>query len=81
MNQTLVSTKYQVVIPKEVRKKIKLEPGQKLNVNVSGEQIILSPAQTSKKLNWPEDYYEKLSGIWDGVDVDKYIEEERNSWD
>ena len=82
MNQTLISTKYQVVIPKEVRKKIKLEPGQKLNVNVAGDQIILSPTQTSKKLNWPEDHLKKLKGLWKSTsDIDKYLEEEDKSWE
>lgn len=81
MMQTLVSTKYQVVIPKEARKKIKVKPGQKLNVNVSGEQIILSPAKYKKKLNWPHDYIKMLKNPWEGEDPAKYLEEERNSWD
>ncbi len=79
--QTLVNVKYQVVIPKEVRKKIKVKPGQKMNVNMAGNQIILSPTKSKKELKWPEDYYKKLGGIWKGVDIDKYMEEERNSWD
>ena len=79
--QTLISTKYQVVIPKEIRKKITVKPGQRMNVNLSGEQIILSPVKSKRKLEWPEDYYEKLKNPWEGVDIDKYIEEERNSWD
>ena len=81
MNQTLVSTKYQVVIPKEVRKKVNLKPGQKMNVNVSGEQIILSPARTKAKLNWPHDHIKKLRGIWKPEGIENYLEEERNSWD
>lgn len=80
--QTLVSTKYQVVIPKEARKKVGIKPGQKLNVNVIGNQINLSPAKNTKELNWPEDYYKKLGGIWKGAeDIDKYLEEEDKSWE
>lgn len=79
--QTLVSTKYQVVIPKEVRKKVGIKHGQKMNVSVNGDQIILSPAKSKKEWKWPDDYIEKLGGIWEGVDVDKYLDEERNSWD
>ena len=78
MAQTSVSSKYQVVIPKEVRKKIKVKPGQKMDVEVVGHQIVYSPSK--KKLNWPRDYIEKYKNPWDGVDVDKYLEEERNSW-
>ena len=81
MIQTSVSTKYQIVIPKEVRKKIKVKPGQKMNINVSGQQIILSPAKTKKKLNWPQDYIKTLKNPWEGEDPQKYLEEERNSWD
>ncbi len=81
MIQTLVSTKYQVVIPREIRKKIKIKPGQKMNVDVEGEQIVLSPTKTKKKWAWPEDHVKNLGDIWKDVDVDKYLEEERNSWD
>lgn len=83
MIQTQVSTKYQVVIPKEVRKKIKIQPGQKMNVNLNGKQIILTPAETTsdKDWKWPQDYIERLGNPWEGVDVEKYLEEERNSWD
>lgn len=79
--QTLVNVKYQVVIPKEARKKVKIKPGQRMNVNIAGDQIILSPAKSKKQLKWPEDYIKKYGDIWKGVDVDKYIDEERNSWD
>jgi len=80
MIQTSVSTKYQVVIPREIRKKIKVKPGQKMNVNISGEQIILSPAQTKKKLDWPHDHIKVLKNPWQGEDPLKYLEEERDSW-
>lgn len=80
--QTLVSTKYQVVIPKEARKKVGIKPGQKMDVNVSGSQVILSPSETKKQLSWPEDYYKKLAGIWkSSEEIDRYLEEEDKSWD
>jgi len=81
MEQTSVNIKYQVVIPKAIRKKVKVKPGQKMNVNVSGEQIILSPAPAKTKWNWPHDHIKKLGGIWKPEEIDKYLEEERNSWD
>lgn len=80
--QTLVSTKYQVVIPKEARKKLNLKPGQRMDVDVAGEKVILSLTQSKKQLNWPEDYYKKLGGIWKSAEeIDKYLEEEDKSWD
>ncbi len=32
MNTVTISTKYQVVIPKEIREKLKLKPGKKLQI-------------------------------------------------
>lgn len=80
MLQTLVSTKYQVVIPKEVRKKLQVKPGQKMNINVIGEQIILSPTSAKESWKWPQDYIKNLKDPWEGEDRDKYLELERNSW-
>ena len=81
MNQTTVSTKYQVVVPKEVRRIIKVKPGQKLNVHVFGEQIILSPTTSKKKMNWPHDHIKILKNPWANENPAKYLEKERSSWD
>lgn len=79
--QTSVNVKYQVVIPKEARKKIKIKPGQKMDVDIVGEKIVFSPAK-NKKLKWPDDYYKKLGGIWkSSKDIEKYLEEEDKSWE
>jgi AbrB family looped-hinge helix DNA binding protein len=43
MPQTVVSTKYQIVIPKEVRDKLALEKGQVLQVVVRNGVITLVP--------------------------------------
>ena len=43
MPQTVVSSKYQIVIPKEVRSKIDLEKGQVLQVVVRNGVIMLIP--------------------------------------
>lgn len=80
--QTLVNVKYQVVIPKEARKMIKIKPGQRMDVDVVGKKVILSPVETRKKLKWPEDYYKKLGGIWgSSEEIDRYLEEEDKSWE
>lgn len=76
MLQTLVSTKYQVVIPKEVRKRIKVKPGQKLDVSTSNGKIILTPQK-----KWPDDYYKELGGLLGIKNVQAYIDKERSSWD
>ncbi|MBI2326872.1 AbrB/MazE/SpoVT family DNA-binding domain-containing protein [Candidatus Curtissbacteria bacterium] len=82
MIQTSVSTKYQVVIPKEIRKKIKVKPGQKLDIDTKGNQIILSPKPGKRAWVWPDDYIKNLRGLWKNTkDIEKYLDEERNSWD
>lgn len=43
MTQTVVSSKFQIVIPKEVREKIELEKGQVLQVVVRNGVISLVP--------------------------------------
>ena len=43
MAQTTVSSKYQVVIPKEIRERLGLRPGHKLSVLDKGGVIYLLP--------------------------------------
>lgn len=50
MTYTSVSTKYQVVIPKEVRERMNLKPGQKLVIYEKGGIIHLIPDIPLKKL-------------------------------
>lgn len=39
MTTVTVSEKYQIVIPKEIREKLKLKPGQKLQIMQIGDRI------------------------------------------
>ena len=48
MTQVVVSPKYQVVIPKEVREKLSLHKGQKMTVMARGEIIIFMPVAALK---------------------------------
>ena len=50
MSAVTVSPKYQVVIPKEVRIKLGLAPGQKIQVMVYGDRIVLIPIRPTKHL-------------------------------
>ena len=71
-----LSSKYQVVIPREARKKLGLRAGDQLAVEVEGEKIILRPR--------PKNYTDYMLGlgkeIWEGIDASEYIGEERESW-
>ena len=43
MSKTKVSSKGQIVIPKEIRERLGIKPGTILNVKVEGSRIILEP--------------------------------------
>ncbi len=79
MQQVTVGTKYQIVIPKEVRRKIKgLQPGSKVSVYQSGENTL------SVDLN-PQDWVKRNAGLmkdaWKGIDTTKYLKKLRSEWD
>lgn len=50
MKTSLLSPKYQVVIPKEIRKALDLKPGQRLNVIEKDGHIELRPILTPERL-------------------------------
>ena len=47
--EVILSPKYQVVIPKEVRRQLRLKSGQKLHIIVRGESITLVPDRPLKE--------------------------------
>jgi AbrB family looped-hinge helix DNA binding protein len=59
MNTVIVSSKYQVVIPKEIREMIGLQVGTRLEIVSYGTRIELVPIQPMKK----------LKGIFKGLDT------------
>lgn len=50
MSAVTVSPKFQVVIPKDVREKMKLAPGQKMQVIPYGDRIELVPMRPLSSL-------------------------------
>jgi AbrB family looped-hinge helix DNA binding protein len=64
MDETTVSSKYQVVIPKRVRESVGLKPGQKLMVMVKQGIISLVPVLE----------LDQLHGIARGANTDGYRE-------
>ncbi len=67
MDEVTVSSKYQVVIPRRVRKAIGLAPGQKVRVILYGNRIELIP----------EVPVEELRGFLKGIDTSIEREEDR----
>lgn len=50
MSQVLVSSKYQVVIPKDIRRQFKIKPGQRLSFIATGATIRLVPSRSLSSL-------------------------------
>jgi AbrB family looped-hinge helix DNA binding protein len=50
MAAVTVSPKFQVVIPKEIRKKLGLSPGQRIQMVVYGDRIELIPVRPIKRM-------------------------------
>jgi antitoxin PrlF len=48
LDVTSLSTRGQVVIPNDIREKIKLEPGTKMIIIQEGDNILLKPIKASK---------------------------------
>jgi len=71
-----LSSKYQIVIPRQVRQRLDLRAGDGLLVEVSGKTIVLVPR--------PRSYTARLRGlhkeVWRDVDAAAYVREERKGW-
>ena len=71
-----VSAKYRITVPRIARKKLNIKKGDRLLVDVQDGVIVLIPE--------PKRYTEYLQGlhgeIWKGVDIEKYLNEERGAW-
>lgn len=71
-----VSPKYQVVIPKELRKKLGIKPSDKVLVEEIEGMIIVIPK--------PKSFTGFLKGlgkeVWEEEDATDYVRRERKSW-
>lgn len=79
MQQITVGTKYQIVIPKEIRKKIKgLKPGDKMVVqSLDNKTVAIRKADQ----NWAIRTRGIAQKAWSKLDTSKYLEDLRNEWD
>ena len=71
-----VSKRNQIAVPAIARQQLNIKSGDRLLVDIQDGIIVLIPE--------PENYTEAMAGlhrdVWDGVDVDEYINEERDAW-
>ncbi len=79
MQQVTIGARYQIVIPKGVRKKIKgLRPGIKVAVQSVDKNTITVKTRSG---SWVEHYSGIAKAAWKGIDTAKYLEDLRNEWD
>lgn len=77
MNTAKISSKYQIVIPKQARKALGLSAGDEVVVVALKDRIELVPR--------PRNYTSATLGLgkelWKGVDAVKFVREERKAWE
>lgn len=71
-----VSSKNQIAVPAEARRKLNIKSGDTLIIEVVGDQLVV--------MREPEDWAAYTEGlgkeIWEGVNVQEYIDESRGPW-
>lgn len=79
MQLVTVGSKYQIVIPKEIRKKIKsLKPGRKVGVySLDDKSIAIDPEPQT----WVDRTYGLMKDAWKDVDPAAEIEKMRDEWE
>lgn len=78
MKQVTIGTKNQIVIPKEIREKIKaLKPGRKVSIYLVDEDTVA--IKTTAK-DWLESSYGIMKKAWSQIDPIAELEKMRNEW-
>ena len=77
-----VSSKYQVVIPKSIRRQLNIKPGQHLVVTADHDTVIIKKDVSNRNVSqWIERYAGTAKGAW-GKDPARTIRQLRNTeWD
>ncbi|MGA2077079.1 MAG: AbrB/MazE/SpoVT family DNA-binding domain-containing protein [Terriglobia bacterium] len=73
MAEVTISSKNQIVIPREAREALGVKSGDKLLVIVRGKRVIV--------LQKPKSYHDAIRGMAPGLYSRDYLEKERQSWD
>lgn len=72
-----VSSRNQIAVPAKARRKLNINSGDELLVDIQDGLLIIVPK--------PKLYAKHLSGlhrdIWEGIDTKTYLERERSAWE
>lgn len=75
MENSIVSNKYQIVIPKKLRQQLGIKPGQKLHIERLGSDSLKVTTKSAL-----DKYVGSVQGVW-GDDPAKTIRKQRDEWD
>jgi AbrB family looped-hinge helix DNA binding protein len=73
MAEATLSSKNQIVIPREAREALGIKPGDRVLVVVHGNRVIV--------LEKPKSYHKAIRGMARGLYPEDYLRKERESWD
>jgi AbrB family looped-hinge helix DNA binding protein len=73
MVEATISTKNQIVIPREAREALRVKAGDRLLVVVRGDRVIV--------LEKPKEHHTAIRGLGAKVYPGGYLRKERKSWD
>lgn len=74
-HSTTIGSKYQMVIPKEIRREMNIKPGDKLYIDtIDNHTIYLIVPQK----NWSDQNYGALKKYWKGINMIEEVEKIRN---
>ena len=73
MAEANLSSKNQIVVPKEARERLGVKPGDTLLVILKGNSVYLYPK--------PRNFRKALRGLGKGIYPPDYLKKERESWE
>jgi len=73
MTEAKLSSKNQIVVPRDARKALKLKAGDRLLVVIRGDVLLM----TRK----PRSFAKRIEGVARGLYPPDYLEKERKSWE
>jgi len=73
MAEVTLSSKNQIVIPREARQALAVSPGDRLTVVPCGDKVII--------LQKPKSYHAAIRGLARGTYRRGYLDKERQSWE
>lgn len=80
MQQVTIGPKYQIVIPKEIRKKVKgIKPGKKVGVYTHDEGKSITVELNPQ--GWVDRTYGLMKDAWKDIDPIAEVEKMRDEWE